>query len=211
MKHAMLAAAGLSAALLLSATGAHAGITSAPALPAQLTLDWTATDDEGRAELLQATGSASIQNGKWVAAVANAGDGFIHLAEDAGIVFQSLPAWPGKSRPVWQDFTLDYKNQRVTADAYVDGVRVANDRQLFFTGGFDFGPDLMPNGKTLLWGDGSALCVLSNPGCIHVALWAPMELGTLSVSSVVPEPGTLASMMLGLGLVAWGVRRQRAC
>lgn len=195
---------------ICGAGAAQAGITQAPALPAQVALNWTYFDEYAGAGLgvaLEATGTASVHNGQWEAAVTQLTPGLIHLGEDAGMVFRPVGVTLGHL-PVWKDITLDYVNHVLTADAYVDDVRVADNRRLFFTNGFEFGPDTQPEGKATLWANSAGLCVLTYPTCSYSAYWAPVELGTVTVSSV-PENGTMGSMALGLVLLGGLARRGR--
>jgi MYXO-CTERM domain-containing protein len=178
---------------------AHAGINSTPELPAQLTVSWTSLTDAGAPSMvLEATGSATLQAGNWVADVNAVEPGLIHVGVGAGLVFRPQSGWPASQElPVWKDITLDYTNQRLTGDAYLGGKLVANDATLFRTGGFDFGPDLMPKGQSLLWASSPSICGLTKPDCISIALWAPEVYGAVSVASV-PEASTGVSMVLGL-------------
>jgi hypothetical protein len=199
---------GVCAAALLAAGTAHAGITQAPALPAQLSLTWTFLDDSdqpGPSVVLQALGSASVQNGSWVANVTSVEPGLIKLGDDAGLTFKPAGPQPKEPLAVWKDITFDYVNQRVTGDAYIDGVRVFNDREMFFTAGPDFGPDRFPEGTSLA-GIGSNECKLTIAVCSVAAVWLPEVVGTISVTSV-PEPSSGLAMALGLLATAWGVSR----
>lgn len=194
----------------LTVGNAQASVTVTPALPAQVSLGWTLTDDLGAPTVaLQASGTATIQDGLWTANVVASGDGLIRLGDDAGLSFK-LTAFPASAKqPIWKDITIDVAHQTLRADAYVDGVRVADDRQLFFIGGLEGTPDGLPQGKTFIWASTPTLCQLSNPSCGAVTLWDPVTVGTLSISAV-PEPSTLLSMALGLVAVTAGVRRGRA-
>ena len=199
---------GLLCCAWLAAGAAQAGITQAPTLPAQVNFKLTAADETGEPLLVPvATGSATLLNGRWVADVADVSPTLIHLAGDAGIQFASSdPSVPlGLD---WKNISIDLTTQRVNGDGYLNGVLTSPGHLLFFTIGFDGGPDVMPEGKATLWADGAALCELYKP-CTHVAMWDPIELGTASIRSSVPEPDTAASTLLGLLAVTWVLRTKR--
>lgn len=199
---------GLSMALAMAGE-AHAAITQAPALPAQLTMDWTFAGEDEPGLTLQATGSASVLDGKWQANIAGVSDGVIRLDPEAGLIFKpSTPRPIVPSPAVWKNIAIDYAHHRVTGDAYVNGVRVFSDPPLFIDGFGELPQQPFPEGKTTLWLDAGAGCKLINPTCSHLAVWMPTAVGTLAITAV-PEPGTLATTLLGLAGVAWGARRLR--
>ncbi|MGC4061983.1 MAG: PEP-CTERM sorting domain-containing protein [Aquabacterium sp.] len=194
------------AAALLAAATAHAGITQAPTLPAQVSLKWSDLDldDEGRPLItLVASGSASLQDGSWVASVDSLAPGLIHLGDDAGLTFKPAGPQP-KALALWKDITIDYVTQTVTGDAYVNGVKVSNDQLMFFTAGPDFGADVLPQGQSLL-GIGSNMCKLTLATCSVADVWLPQVVGSVSVTAV-PEPSSGLAMASGLSLLGLALR-----
>jgi hypothetical protein len=203
---------GVCAGALAAAGAAHASITQAPALPAQVTLSWTAIDDITSeppvpSATLEATGSASVQNGSWVANVISTEPGLIHLGDDAGLLFHLRGVKPSQETTLWKDITIDYAHQKVTGDSYFGGVKTADNTFMFAMGSFENTPDLVPQGQSQLWTSYSA-CHLGPPGCAEVALWSPTVFATLTVTSV-PEPSSGLSMALGLLVTGWAAWRAR--
>lgn len=204
---------GMCAGVLAVAGAAHASITQAPALPAQVTLSWTAVNDIWEPPVpsatLEATGSASLQNGSWVANVTSVEPGLIHLGDDAGLLFHFLGVKASQETTLWKDITIDYVHQTVTGDSYFGGVKKSDNTFMFAMGGFEDTPDLVPQGQSQLWTSYSA-CHLGPPGCGAVALWDPHVFATITVTSV-PEPSSGLSMALGLlamGGAGWRARRR---
>ncbi|MFT3859291.1 MAG: PEP-CTERM sorting domain-containing protein [Aquabacterium sp.] len=184
-------------ALSSSVLAAHAAITQVPEQVQQVLIQWPDLDPylgdrltgvpPVYSQSLEAFGHSVAEGRAWMADVSEVSGQVIRLGGD-NTGFKLTYTWPevGTRTHTWMDVAIDVGNQRVTADEYVDGVRVSDDQLLLYV--WSFGIPNPVEGKALVqWGN---------------------YVGVMTLVSAVPEPS--AGLAMALGLIGMGGIRLRA-